>query len=311
MPGEKLFFVQLADAPKLAMDVLSWSRHFRNFPGQGDLDVTGFMRAVLASGYAGPLSLEVFNDDFRAAPARLVARDGLRSLILDEAEAADGAACPPPRCSTASSSWNSPSTRPPAQELADISACRSAFDHAGRHKSKAVDLYRQGGVNLVLNAEQDSAAAEHFQLHGAVGLRDGAPRGRRRAHAGARARAALSGVAGADRRRASAAYPRGARARRHADLSGAARNRPAAASGRTISTLLPAAASRAADGPARSRRSTMWCWRCRPGGWRPSCCSGARLFGLVPQNAARYAGPVRPGAQPRAGQSRRARCAWC
>ena len=52
VPAAKLFFVQLADAPKLSMDVLSWSRHFRNFPGQGDLDVTGFMRAVLASGYA-------------------------------------------------------------------------------------------------------------------------------------------------------------------------------------------------------------------------------------------------------------------
>ena len=69
MPADKLFFVQMADAPKLSMDVLSWSRHFRNFPGQGELDVTGFMRAVLASGYSGPLSLEVFNDDFRAAPA--------------------------------------------------------------------------------------------------------------------------------------------------------------------------------------------------------------------------------------------------
>ncbi len=37
VPGERIFFVQLADAPRLSMDVLSWSRHFRNFPGQGDL----------------------------------------------------------------------------------------------------------------------------------------------------------------------------------------------------------------------------------------------------------------------------------
>ena len=94
VPAEKLFLVQMADAPKLSMDVLSWSRHFRNFPGQGDLDVVGFMRAVLASGYTGPLSLEVFNDDFRAAPGRFVARDGLRSLILTEAEASDGAGLP-------------------------------------------------------------------------------------------------------------------------------------------------------------------------------------------------------------------------
>ena len=90
----KTYIVQLADAPRMTMDVLGWSRHFRNFPGQGDLDVTGFTRAVLASGYAGPLSLEVFNDGFRAAPARLNARDGLRSLILVEAEAG-GRALPP------------------------------------------------------------------------------------------------------------------------------------------------------------------------------------------------------------------------
>jgi 4-hydroxyphenylpyruvate dioxygenase len=40
------------------------------------------------------------------------------------------------------------------------------FRHAGRHRSKAVELYRQGRTNLVLNQEQDSAASEHFQLHG-------------------------------------------------------------------------------------------------------------------------------------------------
>jgi 3-dehydroshikimate dehydratase len=87
LPAEKLCFVQLADAPLMATDALSWSRHFRNFPGQGDLDIVGFLRAVLACGYHGPLSLEVFNDEFRAAPARLIARDGIRSLILAEAEA--------------------------------------------------------------------------------------------------------------------------------------------------------------------------------------------------------------------------------
>jgi 4-hydroxyphenylpyruvate dioxygenase len=150
--------------------VLSWSRHFRNFPGQGDLDVTSFVRAVIASGYAGPLSLEIFNDEFRAAPARLVARDGLRSLVLVEADAQTGPGLP--------------ATSVPATpvldgfeflEFAVDEAARHdlagflsqlGFRHAGRHRSKAVDLYRQGRVSLVLNAEQDSAAAEHFQLHG-------------------------------------------------------------------------------------------------------------------------------------------------
>ncbi len=38
-----------------------------------------------------------------------------------------------------------------------------------------MELYRQGRINLALNSEQDSAAAEHFQMHGpavcAMGLR--------------------------------------------------------------------------------------------------------------------------------------------
>ena len=41
VPGDRIFYVQLADAPLKTMDVLSWSRHFRNFPGQGDFDVDG------------------------------------------------------------------------------------------------------------------------------------------------------------------------------------------------------------------------------------------------------------------------------
>ncbi|MDR3531579.1 MAG: TIM barrel protein [Rhodopila sp.] len=165
VPAEKLFFVQMADAPKLSLDVLSWSRHFRNFPGQGDLDVIGFMRAVLASGYTGPLSLEVFNDDFRAAPARLVARDGLRSLILTEAEASGGAGLPAAPTLGGVEFLEFAVDETAGQALASFLRTLG-FHHAGRHRSKSVDLYRQGGVNLVLNAEQDSAAAEHFQLHG-------------------------------------------------------------------------------------------------------------------------------------------------
>ena len=173
VPGERIFFVQLADAPRLQMDVLSWSRHFRNFPGQGGLDVAGFLRAVLASGYAGPLSLEVFNDDFRSAPARLNARDGLRSLILAEAEAG-GAGLPPPPALGGVEFLEFAVDDATGAELAALLG-GLGFRHAGRHRSKAVDLYRQGGISTVLNAEQDSAAAEHFQQHGpsvcAVALR--------------------------------------------------------------------------------------------------------------------------------------------
>jgi 4-hydroxyphenylpyruvate dioxygenase len=62
------------------------------------------------------------------------------------------------------------------------------FHYAGRHKSKSVDLFRQGRINLILNSEPDSAAAEHFQFHGpsvcAMAFRvDDAARAVRRAEA--------------------------------------------------------------------------------------------------------------------------------
>ncbi len=166
VPGDKIFFMQLADAPRLSMDVLSWSRHFRNFPGQGDLDVGGFVRTVLAAGYAGPLSLEVFNDEFRASPARLTARDGLRSLLLVAAEAGAGAALPPAPVIGGVEFLEFAVDEAAGAALADMLVALG-FHPAGRHRSKAVSLYRQGGINFVLNAEPDSAAAEHFHLHGA------------------------------------------------------------------------------------------------------------------------------------------------
>ena len=42
IPGDKIFIVQLADAPLIDMDLLYWSRHFRNMPGEGDLPVARF-----------------------------------------------------------------------------------------------------------------------------------------------------------------------------------------------------------------------------------------------------------------------------
>ena len=97
IPGEKLFFLQLADAPHMDMNVLQWSRHHRLFPGQGAFDLPAFLGHVLAAGYTGPLSLEVFNDVFRQADPRRAAVDALRSLLaLDEAvhdHLADDPAC--------------------------------------------------------------------------------------------------------------------------------------------------------------------------------------------------------------------------
>src|SRR4029450_5154513 len=81
IPRDKIFIVQLADAPLIDMDYLYWSRHFRCMPGQGDLPVKDFMSAVAGTGYDGFLSLEIFNDQFRGGSPKSIALDGRRSLV--------------------------------------------------------------------------------------------------------------------------------------------------------------------------------------------------------------------------------------
>lgn len=65
LPAERVIFCQVADARGLSLDPLTWSRHHRLFPGQGVFDLRRFVMTVDSMGYAGPYSLEVFNDVFR------------------------------------------------------------------------------------------------------------------------------------------------------------------------------------------------------------------------------------------------------
>lgn len=164
VPPEKVFFLQLADAPRLSMDVLSWSRHHRLFPGQGELPVAQFLRDLLAIGWAGTLSLEVFNDEFRSAPSRRIARDGLRSLVWLEEQV--GLAPLPALPSLSGVEFVEFAVNADAQrELAGFLGTLG-FAWAGAHRSKEVELWRNGGANLVLNAEPDSAASERFEQLG-------------------------------------------------------------------------------------------------------------------------------------------------
>lgn len=84
VPPEKITFVQFADAPQLNLDVLTWSRHYRCFPGQGDFDLTRFARQLHQHGYRGPWSLEIFNEQLATPPRHSAAADGYRSLLMLE-----------------------------------------------------------------------------------------------------------------------------------------------------------------------------------------------------------------------------------
>src|ERR1700691_1195171 len=43
---------------------------------------------------------------------------------------------------------------------------RMGFRAVARHRSKAVTLYRQGGVNFIVNAEPDSHGSRFARVHG-------------------------------------------------------------------------------------------------------------------------------------------------
>ncbi|KRE15824.1 3-keto-5-aminohexanoate cleavage protein [Bosea sp. Root381] len=174
IPRDRIFMVQMADAPLLQMDHLSWSRHWRCLPGQGEFALADFMKPLIATGFDGYLSLEIFNDRFRAGSARSVALDGHRSLLwlLDESARRIGKAVP-----------GAPAMPPPAPveavgfiEFAVDETEHAAFGNllralgfvrSGAHRSKDVDLWGQGDIRIVLNSDKDGFAQSYQITHGA------------------------------------------------------------------------------------------------------------------------------------------------
>ena len=182
IPPDRIFLVQVADAPILDMDLLSWSRHFRNFPGQGDLPVLDFMEALQSTGYDGPLSLEIFNDQFRAGSARSVAVDGHRSLIYladrlraRTGVAVEGIALLPPRSQCLGTEFIEFAIDEGEAKPFEVMLAGLGFAQAGEHKSKSVKRWMQGSINIVVNTEKESFAHSYNITHGigvcAIGLK--------------------------------------------------------------------------------------------------------------------------------------------
>ncbi len=177
IPGHKITLVQLADAPQLQLDVLSWSRHFRCFPGQGDFPISDFVSAALATGYSGYFSHEIFNDQFRSSPCRPSAVDGMRSLLWLEEEVANKQ---PALFQQGTKRTFAGPPAPSAQKIEFIEFAAEAqekdrlvnllsslgFVETHRHNSKDVSLYRLGDVCIVVNEEPDSFAQNYYLVHG-------------------------------------------------------------------------------------------------------------------------------------------------
>ncbi|MES2443212.1 MAG: TIM barrel protein [Pseudomonadota bacterium] len=168
----KLFLVQIADAPWLDMDFLSWSRHFRNMPGQGDLPVADFAAEIFRIGFEGYWSLEIFNDRFRAGSASGVALDGLRSLLAMQDQVARRPRAPvapvmPPRVSAERVAFVEFAANDEEAAALGTMLTTLGFRAIGRHRSKAVERWNQGGVNLVVNREPEGFAHSFDMMHGA------------------------------------------------------------------------------------------------------------------------------------------------
>lgn len=175
--GDKVFMVQLADAPRLDMELLQWSRHFRCMPGQGDFALDDYVAQIRRIGYQGVWSLEIFNDRFRAGSAGQVARDGLRGLKLvhDGAGRVLGkpAELPPPVAPTGVAFIEFAASHAEAEEFGRYFTALG-FAPVGRHRSKDVVRWRQGAINLVVNADPEGLAHSFDIVHGgsvcAIGL---------------------------------------------------------------------------------------------------------------------------------------------
>jgi 4-hydroxyphenylpyruvate dioxygenase len=173
VPRDKIFLVQMADAPRLTLDVLSWSRHYRCFPGQGELPIDSFMDALGATGFDGLLSLEIFSDRFRAGSAKSVAVDGRRSLlfILDELRQRIDTPQPnlpklPPRAACKGVEFVEFAVDASAASEFEAALQGLGFTRAARHRSKAVDHWKQGDINIVVNTEKEGFAHSFNVTHG-------------------------------------------------------------------------------------------------------------------------------------------------
>ena len=183
IPGQRIFYMQLADAPWVNLDPLTHSRHYRSFPGQGEMEVTGFVGAVLDSGYNGPMSLEIFSDENRAAPARAMALDAMRSLRWLEEQVRRLPSLTRPELTHGQLGRTVLLDPPPAPVLQGWAFIEFAVDGAtalrlrdflaslgfaliGRHRSKNVELLGQGDIRIILNLEEDSFARGYFEQHG-------------------------------------------------------------------------------------------------------------------------------------------------
>lgn len=163
--GADVFYVQLMDGPHSAL-----------MPGQGTLNLAGLLRVLGRAGYAGPWCV---SGDRQGTDT---VTNGYRALVTLLSDAAvteptlrtTAPTLPPKVAATGFEFIEFAVADDSAAELETMLSSMT-FRPERQHLSKAVTLWRQGAVNIVVNQDLKGHAHQTFTQHGAsvcdMGLR--------------------------------------------------------------------------------------------------------------------------------------------
>ena len=173
VPGERVFHVQLSDAPAVALDIHMLKPQLSVLPGQGSLNLSGFVRVLARNGYRGSWSLARLGDTGARRGAENLAVDGYRAIVnlLDEVQQSEpdidfGISALPERVYASGFEFIEFATDDVDGTTLTRMLESMCFRMERRHISKLVELWRQGAVNIVVNTEQEGFAHAAYVDHG-------------------------------------------------------------------------------------------------------------------------------------------------
>jgi sugar phosphate isomerase/epimerase len=82
LPGDWIAGVELGDgtAEPVNGNLIEDGLNHRALPGQGEFDVTGFLRAIFSTGFTGPIGAEIFSIENRARSLQQAVADNYDAM---------------------------------------------------------------------------------------------------------------------------------------------------------------------------------------------------------------------------------------